>query len=223
MVPSGISSHLPWQIFLLSITMAFLLSQCLAIVYERTYEGLSYSRSLFQTLALVGIISSMLMFAIGNNLARGIGIAGIFAIIRFRTNLRDPRDIVFVFASLAVGIACGIQVYALAIMGTLIFVLAVLYLKFVPVGSRKYYDGLLRFQMPPIPENTAKIQELLKESCRTFALVTMRDIDQGQRLEYAYQIKLQEASYREALIYMLKEIPEVSAVQLMMQETTVEL
>ena len=221
--PSGVPSNLPWQVILLSTLLAFLLSQCIALTYERTYEGMSYSRSLFQTLAMVSIISATLMYTIGNNLARGIGIAGIFAIIRFRPNLRDPRDIVFVFASLAVGVACGINAYSLAITGAAIFIGAAFYLKYIPLGSRRHFDGLLRFQMAPDPAQNEQVNSLLKESCRTFHLVTLREVSQGEQLEYAYQIKLRQTDHKDALIYMLKRIPNVVGVNLMMQETTVEL
>lgn len=221
--PSGVPSSLPWQVILLSTLLAFVLSQCIALTYERTYEGMSYSRSLFQTLALVSIISATLMYTIGNNLARGIGIAGIFAIIRFRTNLRDPRDIVFVFASLAMGVACGINAYSLAITGAVVFILAAFYLKYIPLGSRRHFDGLLRFQMAPDQAQSKQVNDLLRESCRTFTLVTLREVSQGEKLEYAYQIKLQNSEHKEALIQLLKEIPNVVGVNLMMQETTVEL
>ena len=221
--PTGVPSNLPWQVILLSTLLAFLLSQCIALTYERTYEGMSYSRALFQTLALVSIIAATLMYTIGNNLARGIGIAGIFAVIRFRTNLRDPRDIVFVFASLAVGVACGINAYSLAITGAGVFILAAFYLKYIPLGSRQHFDGLLRFQMAPQPSGSEQLHRLLDESCRRYTLITLRETSQGDRLEYAYQIKLKHNEHKDALVYMLRQLPDVVGVSLMMQETTVEL
>ena len=118
---SDITRQIPWQLVLLSCLLAFLLAQIVAMTYEHTYQGMSYSRSLFQSLSLISILSSMLMFAVGNSLARGLGIAGVFAIIRFRTNVRDPRDIVFIFASLSVGIASGIQAFSLAISALVFF------------------------------------------------------------------------------------------------------
>ena len=61
------------------------------------------------------------MIAIGDNVARGIGIVGSLAIIRFRTNLRDPRDLVFLFAALGAGVACGVQSYIAAAFATALF------------------------------------------------------------------------------------------------------
>lgn len=221
--PSGVPSNLPWQFVLLSVVLAFLLSQVIAVTYERTYQGLSYSRALFQALALASIIATILMYTIGNNLARGLGIAGIFAVIRFRTNLRDPRDIVFIFASLSVGVACGIRAYSLALIGTGAFCAAAFYLRYVPLGSRKQFDGLLRFHLPTGSESAADVTQVLQDACRYFTLVTLREVGQGEQVEYAYQVKLGELEYREALVGVLKGIPGVADVSLLMQDTNVEL
>ena len=88
---------------------SFALSTMIAIVYERTFRGLSYSRNYVQALVLSSIVAATIMQAIGDSLARGLGMLGALAIIRFRTNLRDPRDIIFMFAGLAAGISCGVK------------------------------------------------------------------------------------------------------------------
>ena len=96
-------------------------------------------------MALASIVTCMLMLAIGNSIAAGIGIAGGLSIIRFRTTMRDPRDMVFVFTALAAGIASGLQAYAAAIAGTAIFLVAALALDFTAFGARRHFDGLVRF------------------------------------------------------------------------------
>ena len=92
-------SPMPWQAVLVSMLLAFAATVAIAVSYILTYRGLSYSRSYVQALVVGGIVAAMLMLAIGNSLARGIGIVGTLALIRFRTNLRDPLDMVFIFAS----------------------------------------------------------------------------------------------------------------------------
>ena len=78
---------------------AFLLSSVITTVYRWTHHGLSYSRVFVQAMVLASITSSMMIMVIGNNLARGLGILGALAIIRFRTPVRDPRDMVFLFCN----------------------------------------------------------------------------------------------------------------------------
>lgn len=222
-LPSGNQAQLSWQVVLLAGLLAFILSQIIALTYERTYEGMSYSRSLFQALAMMGILTTLLMFAVGNSLARGIGIAGIFAIIRFRTNLRDPRDIVFVFASLSIGIACGIQAFSLAIVGTFLFCGSAFYLQYVPLGNRQKFDGLLRFSLDPGNGSIEDVYTVLNQACESYSLVTLREISQGEALEYAFQVKLHEMRYSDSLTQYLRSLPGLSGLHLLLQETVVEL
>jgi len=90
-----------WQAALVAILVSYLISQCVAFVYMWTHQGVSYSRSFVVSLVAAGLVSTVLMLAIGNNLARGIGIVGTLALIRFRMQLHDPLDMIYVFAAFA--------------------------------------------------------------------------------------------------------------------------
>lgn len=214
---------LSWEAVLLSLLLAYLLSQWIAGLYCWTYRGLSYSRGMVQALALAGILAALLMMAIGNNLARGIGIVGTMALIRFRTNLRDPWDMVFVFAVFAVGIACGTLNFKVAIAGTLVFTGATLVLYKSGFGARLQHDGLLRVQLPAAPEAQQGLEAVLRAHCRSFVLVTLRELGQGAEQEHAYQVRLLQPSDQVTLLEELARLPGARAVSLQMQEATVEL
>jgi uncharacterized membrane protein YhiD involved in acid resistance len=214
--------QIEWQVGLLSFLLVFVLTTIIAVVYERTYQGLSYSRGLVQSMILGGIISCLLMISIGDNIARGIGIVGSLAIIRFRTNLREPRDLVFVFAALGIGVSCGVQSYATAIVGTAVFCLVSYALHVSPFGARRKIDGLLRFQLPAQPEAAQKVTQILKDATRHFVLVTMRDVAQGQAFDYSYQVKLEDPSDNEKLIAELRKLKDIRGLTYINQEATVE-
>jgi uncharacterized membrane protein YhiD involved in acid resistance len=214
--------QLAWQVALLSFLLAFLLSSVIAAVYERTFQGLSYSRGLVQSMVLGSLVSCLLMISIGDNIARGIGIVGSLAIIRFRTNLRDPRDLVFLFASLGVGVASGVQSYMTAIIGGLIFCAVVLLFYVSPFGTRKKHDGLVRFQVPSSAE-AAMATGILQKLTKHFVLVTMRDVAQGQAFDYAYQVKLFNPTDTENLVRELERINGIRGLTYMNQETTLEI
>ena len=214
--------QIEWQVALLSFLLAFTLSTVIAYIYEKTYQGLSYSRGLVQSMILGSIVSCLLMIAIGDNIARGIGIVGSLAIIRFRTNLRDPRDLIFIFSSLGVGVASGVQSYATAIIGTAVFSTAVLALYVSPFGTRRKHDGLLRFQIPSGPNYQKKVTEILENQTRRFILVTMRDVAQGEYFDYAYQVKLKKPGDNQQLLAELEKIDGIRGLSYTNQETTVE-
>lgn len=208
---------------ILAILLSFGLAQLISGAYIWTFRGLSYSRAFVQSLALVSIVVCALMLAIGNNIAAGIGVAGGLSIVRFRTSLRDPRDIVFVFAALSAGISSGLQAFAPAIAGVLVFLAATVMLHLTEYGSRREFDGLVRFQAPPGATTEDAILTALKQNSRNFVLVTLRSVAQGSLMEHAYQLSLPNIEKRSALVRMLQSIDGVRDVSLMMQEPTLEL
>jgi len=214
--------QIEWQIALMSFLIAFLLSSLIAMIYERTFQGLSYSRGLVQSMILGSIVSCLLMIAIGDNIARGIGIVGSLAIIRFRTNLRDPRDLVFLFASLGVGVASGVQSYVTAILGATMFCLVVFVLYVSPFGSRRKHDGLVRFQIPSGLQSTGEVTAIMQNHTRNFVLVAMRSVAQGKVVDYAYQVKLSDPADNVLLIQQLELIDGIRGITYTNQEATVE-
>ena len=213
--------QLEWQVALLSFLLAFLMSTLIAIVYERTFEGLSYSKGLVQSMILGSLVSCMLMIAIGDNIARGIGIVGSLAIIRFRTNLRNPRDLIFLFASLGVGVASGVQSYTTAVIGGLVFSLVVILLYISPIGYRRKHDGLVRFQIPSSTDPDI-VAGIMSKHTKHFVLVTMRGVAQGNTYDYSYQVKLSQPNENEILVKKLEQIEGIRGLTYLNQETTVE-
>lgn len=208
---------------LAALLLSFVLSSVIAWVYRRTFSSFSYSRSFVHTLILGSLVTCMILLAIGNNIARGLGMLGTLAIVRFRTPIRDPRDIIFLFAALATGIACGAMVFEIAAIGTITFCLAALYLHISPFASRRQYEGLLRFMLPAGSNETREVEKLFTQFCSSSHLVAMRESAQGTVLEYAYQVRLRDPSYRPDLLDALHTIEEISEVSLLMQRETVEI
>jgi len=165
----------------------------------------------------------MMIMAIGNNLARGLGILGTLAIIRFRTPIREPRDMVFLFASLGVGIACGAHTFNVAIVGTLVLSATILYLHWAPFASRRSYEGLLRFVAPTEAHQEQQVDKVLEQCCSGFQLIAMREAIQGDAVEYSYHVRLLDPSYQSSLVDELQQVPDLSEASLLMQRTTIEL
>lgn len=216
--------RIAWQTALLSILLAFVLSMALSWIYGVTHQGLSYSRSFVQTIALGGIVAAVVMLAIGNDVARGLGLVGALTVVRFRSTLKDTRDLLFVFASLASGVAAGVQAYAVAVLGAAVFALAALYLSWSGYGSRRAFDALLRLQLPAGDEAADRAcREVMRRHCRSWVLVNLREAGTNHPLqEHAYQVKLVDPDRKGALIHDLNAVPGLSGVTLLMQDTTLE-
>lgn len=210
-------------ILIFTILLAFTLSIVLAIVYQKTFRGLSYSRNYVQSIVLISIISAVVIQSVGDSLSRGIGIMAAMSIIRFRTNFKDPRDTLFLFASLAAGISCGAHAFPVAIIGTIGFSLGAIILYYSPLGPNNYFDGMLRFNLSIDSKDQKALEKLMHSFCKSFALVTLREIAQGRRLDYAYHIKLRKGRSYEDFMANLKSIQDLQGLSLMMQESTVDI
>jgi uncharacterized membrane protein YhiD involved in acid resistance len=213
---------LPWQTVAFCLLMSFVLTTVQAQVYIWTHRGLSYSRSFVHTLILGSVVSATLMTAVGNNLARGVGILGTLAIIRFRSTVKDPRDMVHVFAALSTGIAMGVRSYGAGVMGTVIFSLVSFALHASAFGARVRYDGLLRFVLAAHPDNDLRLRNLLDRHCARFVLVSLREVEQGQRAEHNYHVKLRDPYSQALFVQELMALPGVRGVSFYLNDATEE-
>lgn len=102
--------------------LSFCLSGLLAFTYQKTTLVASNSRSNFlQSLILGALIATMVLQAIGDNVASGLAMLGALNIVQFRTKLSTPRESIFMFSALGVGISCGLFGFFIAILGTFVF------------------------------------------------------------------------------------------------------
>ncbi len=210
------------QIFA-ALLICFVLCTAIATIYRWTFQSFSYSRSFIHTMVLSSMVVSMVIMAVGNSLARGLGILGTLAIIRFRTPVRDTRDMTFLFACLGVGVACGAAVYGVAIIGTLVICSAALLLHWSPFASRREHEALLRFTLPPKSPSEDKVKDIMRTTCSAFSLIAVREIHQGDLIEYCYHVRLTDPSYQPDLVSHLAQIPDLSEPNLLLQRSTVEL
>ncbi len=212
-----------WRTALMSILIAYLLAQVIAAVYAFTHKGHSYSRSFVIALVASGVLSAVLMLTIGGSLARGIGIVGTLALVRFRTNLHDPLDIIFVLAAFTVGVSAGTGNYAIGAFGTTAFLLVVAGLRHSEFGSHRRFDGVLRVQLPKELDAEERISRVLETHCASALLVTLREAMQGQQLERIYHFTFKSRAGEAALVHAVSALPGAAGVTLAMQEATIEL
>ena len=159
---------------LITALFAFLLSSLICITYQLTTKSIYRKAHFLQSLALISIVAATVMQAIGDSLARGLGMLGALSIIRFRTVLDDPRNITFMFASLATGIACGVFGLHIAATGTIIFCLAAIILSLSPLSRSNELIGKIRIQVPKNDQQQNLIEKQLKKHCKNYEIDQLR-------------------------------------------------
>lgn len=215
------SGPVGWQQSFTALLLAAGLSQAIASVYMITFRGLSYSRSFVQAIVLGAVVCCTLLLAIGDSVAAGIGLAGGLSIIRFRTTMRDPRDMVFIFAGLGIGIVCGLRAFPAAVAGTSVFCATVLLMHVMAYGARFQYDAIVRF----VADRSSNdgVRDTLIRIAPDHALVTLRQGAQGDVFEHAYTVRLADPRRQIDLVQALESVPGVKDVRMYLQEPTQEL
>lgn len=110
----------------LTLILAFCVGLFIFMVYKKTYQGVMYSSSFGVTLLALTMITSMVILAVTSNVVLSLGMVGALSIVRFRTAIKEPMDIVFLFWSIAAGIVLAAGMIPLAVIGSVVIGLILL-------------------------------------------------------------------------------------------------
>lgn len=119
----------------IALVLAFGLGIFIFLVYKKTYSGVMYSSSFGTTLVALTMITTVVILAVTSNVVLSLGMVGALSIVRFRTAIKEPLDIAFLFWSIAVGIVLAAGMIPFAVIGSVI--IGVILLVFVNRSSSK--------------------------------------------------------------------------------------
>ena len=105
---------------LITLVLSFALGLFIFLIYKRTFAGVMYSSSFGVTLLALTMITTVVMLAVTSNVVLSLGMVGALSIVRFRTAIKEPMDIAFLFWAIAVGILLAAGMFPLAIVGSLV-------------------------------------------------------------------------------------------------------
>lgn len=121
--------------FTIAMALAFALGLFIYYIYKRTYNGVMYSSAFGLSLMAMTMITTLVILAVTSNVVLSLGMVGALSIVRFRTAVKDPMDIVFLFWAIAAGIVLGAGLIPLAVFGSA-FIGVILYV----FANRKVLD-----------------------------------------------------------------------------------
>ncbi len=104
----------------IALALAFGIGMFIFLVYKKTYQGVMYSSSFGTTLVALTMITTVVILAVTSNVVLSLGMVGALSIVRFRTAIKEPLDIAFLFWSIAVGIVLAAGMIPLAVIGSII-------------------------------------------------------------------------------------------------------
>jgi len=162
------------------------------------------------------MITTIVIMVIGNNLARAFGLVGALSIIRFRTAVKDVQDIVFIFFSLAIGMAAGVGLYLIAIMGIVFIGVAIFVLSRINYALQRR-EFVLQFAFSS-PEEEAAYLPVLTKYCKRHVLINLKSFGDGEVLELSYYIDLKDRNRSQEFIRALGRVPGVRHINVFCDE-----
>ena len=168
------------------IVISFFTGLFIFYIYKKTYSGILYSKNFNIALLMATMVSSVVMMAIGGNLALSLGMVGALSIIRFRAPIKDPKDLTFLFWAITAGIANGVQFYKLSLVSSLMIGIVLVFLSKKLVITKPY---VLIIKYSGIDQN--KVNSVLKRYCSRFEIRNTTADDSGL-YEKTIEVKLKD-------------------------------
>lgn len=188
-----------------TLVSTLVLSLLIALVYIFTHRKTGFPSSMIISILLMGPIASIIVVCIGSNLARAISIGGGLALIRYRNTVEDPKDLVYLFLSLATGMACGTGFVGYAVIAVVLLLLVLIIAHLTKFDS---FGGNTMKLLVVIPEDLDFydiFEPVLKNYCKYFHLEKIRTTDYGTLAELHYRIKLKDISKQKMLMDEIRE------------------
>lgn len=121
---NGAERFNPFDI-LTCLLFSFFIGLFIFYVYKKTFQGVLYQRSFNVSLIVISMIVTLIIMTISGNLVLSLGMVGALSIVRFRTPIKDPVDLVFLFWAITVGIANGVSYFSVSIIGSLFITIVI--------------------------------------------------------------------------------------------------
>ena len=191
---------------IIGLSLSFILTSIIGLVYMKTHKGTSYTQSYVHTLIIMAMVITIIMLIVGSNIARAFSLVWALSIVRFRNAMKETRDIGFIFLAMAIGMAMGTKFYLLWIFSTA-FILSVIVVMYrfnwyaKPVTSQ-----ILKIQI----ENTLNFETVFDDVFAKYTLgselMSMDSVRWWALTELVYSINMDSWVNKQEFLSQLKSI-----------------
>ena len=173
---------------LIILVVSIILGLIISISYMKTSKEEVVTSGFAITLIMLPAIISIIILLVGNNVARAFSLAGAFSIIRFRSEPKDPKDISYIFFSLAVGLSAGMGYILYAILFTIILCLIMFILKFINYAEPDKSCLELRITIPENLNYENVFDDVLKKYTSSWKFKKIKTKEFGSLFEITYSV-----------------------------------
>lgn len=207
------SSNISTTKTILTLGICFLIAVYIFFVYRYITRTTFYDKSFNVSMAIISVIVAGIIIAMQANLVISLGMVGALSIVRFRTAIKEPMDLLFLFWSIATGIMCGAGLYELSIIVALVCTVGILVLQVIPIRISPY----LVIINASNKEAESEILETIRKYSPRYRIDSKNIRQQG--LDLIIEIRAKEAN---RLVNELSEIKAVSTASLLYHDSSVK-
>ena len=161
---------------MVTLGITFVIGLYIFFVYKMVSKTALYDKSFHVSMTLISVITAGIIVAMQSSIVISLGMVGALSIVRFRTAIKNPMDLLFLFWSIGTGIVCGAGMFEIAIMVALITTVGMMVLEYMP-GNRKIYllivngnndlqeDDILNVAKPLVKKCKVKTRNIKKYGC----------------------------------------------------------
>lgn len=175
----------------LALLLSFLLGVFIFLIYKKTFNGVMYSSSFGVTLIALTMITTLVILAVTSNIVLSLGMVGALSIVRFRTAIKEPLDIAFLFWAIAAGIVLAAGLIPLAVFGS-VFIGIILLLFVNRKSHTNPYIAVLQCRDAESEEMAAA---LLRSSAQRAVLKSKTVRPEGIEVNYEVRLKSDETGF----------------------------
>lgn len=173
----------------LALGLAFALGLFIFLIYKKTFKGVMYSEGFGVSLIAMSLITTLIILAVTSNVVLSLGMVGALSIVRFRSAIKEPLDIAFVFWSISVGIVLGAGLIPLAVLGSVFIGLTLLIF-----CNKKAHSNPYILIVNCMDENSEKlVMNKLAKSVKKH-VIKSKTIAANSGIELSIEIRLKDMS-----------------------------
>lgn len=171
-----------------TLFVSALLALYVFAIYRLVTRKVFYSKNFNISLAAMSIITAAIILAMQSNLVISLGMVGALSIVRFRTAIKDPMDLVFMFWSISIGIICGAGLYEVALVTSVVVTVFILVLDMIPVSKAPMMLVINSSQM----DGEQQILDIVGKYTKSYK-VKSRNLSKG-RLDMVVELRVKDES-----------------------------
>lgn len=187
------------------VLITALISSYIFIVYRMSNRKSFYNKSFNASLPALAIITAAIILTIQSSIVVSLGMVGALSIVRFRTAIKEPMDLVFLFWSISVGIMCGAGCFSIAVITSVVVTIGILLAEWVPVAKA---PQILLVNSSDY-HNEKEILTIIKQYC-TLYKIRARNLTKDH-LDMAIEVRVKEEG---ELVHKLIELENVTSASL---------